>query len=72
MSEHCPKCGSEIVHIELSDGRVAVCDADSCLYWMENPNRTVITPNGEEVYASLYGEIKSAFGIARPIHSCGR
>lgn len=68
---HCRKCGSEVVKIKLGDGRVAVCDVEEKHYWLKHPTVTVVTPNGEEIFASLQGELKDACGIGRTVHICG-
>lgn len=66
----CRKCGAEVVKIKLGDGRVATCDADERYYWLENPTTTIVTPNGEEIFASLQGELRDAHGIGRTVHIC--
>lgn len=68
----CRKCGAPVVKISLGDGRKAVCDAEERLYWLEHPSRTVVTPNGEEIFASLNGRLRDAHGLGRPVHQCAK
>lgn len=56
--------------VKLGDGRVATCDAAERHYWLKNPTTTIVTPNGEEIFAGLQGELRDAHGIGRTVHIC--
>ena len=65
----CKCCGKEIIRIK-SCRCTYVCDAQAVTYWASNPNETIITPNGEEIYGRLDGKIENATGIGYLRHTC--
>ena len=66
----CKECGQEIIRIDTAGGKM-VCNGDPVTYWYSNqPNASVLTPNGETVYCVLKGAPEKAHGIGYTLHTC--
>lgn len=69
MPEKCDCCGATIIHIETVHGTMT-CNHPAVHYWVVGANQTLVTPNGELIYACLNGEIRNANGLAYTLHTC--
>lgn len=69
----CKCCGAEIIRIGTMGGQI-VCDAAPITYWpvRDGTAQGLYTPNGENVYGNLTGELKDAVGVGYIPHTCNR
>lgn len=65
----CPHCKAEIALVDSMHGHI-VCNEPERHYWLENPTTVIVTRNGEEIPASLHGDLRKAHGIGRTRHTC--
>ncbi len=67
----CKHCGAEIIRIHTMGGP-AVCWASPITYWpvRDNEARRLLTPNGNDVYGNLTGDLQDAVGVGYLPHTC--
>ena len=66
----CKECGQPVLKI-MSAGTEMVCNGDPVTYWHSNqPNASILTPNGETIYCVLKGKPEKAHGIGYTLHTC--
>lgn len=69
MPEKCDCCGAPIIRIDTVHGPM-VCNHPAVHYWIVGADQTLVTPNGELIYAGLNGELRCANGLAYTLHTC--
>jgi len=69
MIAKCEKCGAGIRYINTATGVVA-CDAESTLYWNDEAEVLLMTPNGEQFWGSVEGDVGRAAGWGYKVHIC--
>lgn len=65
----CLYCGAPIARIDSMHGFL-ICNEPERPYWLANPTTIIVTPNGEEIPARLTGDLHTAHGIGRTLHTC--
>lgn len=69
MITKCEKCGAEIRYINTPIGVVA-CDAEETLYWNDEAEVLLMTPNGEQFWGSVNRCKEHADGWGYKVHFC--
>lgn len=69
MIGQCKKCGAEIRYINTPAG-VVTCDKEEVLYWNDEADVLLVTPNGEQFWGTLEGSRDHADGWGYKMHIC--